>query len=430
MTTNLPFTKAQIQELITTYPTPFYIYNQAGIEATTDQLYGAFRNNGFESYQNYYAVKALPNPHILKVLQAKGMGFDCSSLAELMLCEKIGAANTLLDNGLPTIIFTSNDTGAKEFQKASEVGAIINFDDITHIKFYQDNVGKLPEIGCFRYNPGPIRNFGDDNNFIIGQPQDAKYGLTKTQLFEAYKLAQEGGSTRFGMHTMLASNELSPTAFIETTRMLLELVIEIKQKLGIQLEFINIGGGMGVNYKPEQKPLDVDFICKGIKQVYDEFQNSIKSEADNPWEVKIVTENGRFITGPHGYLVTTAIHEKHIYKEYIGVDACMANLMRPGMYGAYHHISILGKENSAATKTYDVVGSLCENNDKFAIDRQLPEIEMGDILVLQDAGAHGHTMGFNYNGKLRSAEFLMKPNNTFTMIRRSETYEDLFRTIV
>jgi diaminopimelate decarboxylase len=424
MTPNLPFTKAQIEELITTYPTPFYIYNQSGIEQTTEKLYSTFNHNGFESYQNYYAVKALPNPHIMKVLQAKGMGFDCSSLAELLLCEKIGAHLKPLANGLPSVMFTSNDTEAKEFAKARELGAVVNFDDITHIEYFKKNVGALPELVSFRYNPGPMRTFGE-NNFIIGQPQDAKFGVTKEQLFEGYRICKESGSTRFGLHTMVASNELNPTAFIETTRMLLELVIEIKQDLDIQIEFINLGGGMGVNYKPEQKPLDLDMVGQGIRKVYDELITK-----NNLPEVKIVTENGRFVTGPHGYLITTAIHEKHIYKQYIGVNANMANLMRPGMYGAYHHINVLGKENSPLTNTYDIVGSLCENNDKFAIDRLLPQIEIGDILVIQDAGAHGHAMGFNYNGKLRSAEFLMQPDGAFKMIRRAETYEDLFRTIV
>lgn len=419
MTETLPFNLTQIQNLAASYPTPFYIYDQTGLEKTTNQLYTAFEN--FHSFQNYFAVKALPNPHILQVLHRLGMGFDCSSMAELILCEQIGAANQTLDNGLPSIMFTSNNTQAKEFVKAQELGAIINLDDLTHLEFLGNTLGKLPERLCFRYNPGATRSFGANN--FIGQPQEAKFGLTKEQLLEAYELAKKAGVTKFGLHTMLASNELSPEAFVETAKMLLELVFEIKQKLDINMEFINLGGGMGINYRPGQQPLNLEIIAEGINKVYQQIitQNGLK-------DVKILTENGRFITGPHGYLVTQVIHQKHIYKEYIGVDASMANLMRPGMYGAYHQITVLGKEKSALTHTYDVVGSLCENNDKFAVDRLLPEVKIGDILVLQDAGAHGHAMGFNYNGKLRSAEFILEGGN-FRLIRRAETYQDLFATI-
>lgn len=409
----LPFSKKQIEKIIEEYPTPFHIYDEKGIRKTARQFYNSFE--WVSGFKNYFAVKALPNPYILKILKEEGMGADCSSLPELLLAEKVGLKGE-------NIMFTSNDTPAKEFQKAQELGAIINLDDITHIEFLEKAIGRLPELLCFRYNPGPLRRH--KGNVIIGKPEEAKYGLTKKQLFDAYKTAKEKEVKRFGLHTMVASNELDPEAFVETADMLFDLVIDISKKVGIRFDFINLGGGVGIPYKPEQKVVDLAFVSKSIQKLYKE--KIVKNKLD---PLRIVTECGRAITGPHGYLVTTIIHEKHIYKEYLGLDACMSNLMRPGMYGAYHHETILGKENKPKTHTYDVVGSLCENNDKFAIDRKLPKAEIGDILVIHDTGAHGYAMGFQYNGKLRSSELLLKSNKKVEQIRRAETVDDYFATL-
>lgn len=407
---SLPFTKPEIEKIIKNYPTPFHIYNEKNIRETAKKLYKAF--SWAEGFKNYFAVKALPNPYILKILKEEGMGADCSSLPELILSEKAGIKGE-------NIMFTSNDTPAKEFQEAKKMGAVINLDDITHIEFLEKNAG-LPELLCFRYNPGPSR----EGNRIIGNPKEAKYGLTKEQLFAAYKIAKEKGVKRFGLHTMVVSNEMNPDALISTAEMLFDLVVEIYKKTGARIEFVNLGGGYGIPYKPGEMPLDLDYISAGIKKAY-----ATKIIPNKIAPLRIVMECGRFITGPSGYLVTTAIHEKNIYKNYIGVDACMADLMRPAIYGAYHHITVLGKENAAKTHKYDFVGSLCENNDKFAIDRKLPEIKIGDILVIHDAGAHGHAMGFNYNGKLRSAELLLRPDKTVKFIRRAETTKDYFATL-
>lgn len=409
----LPFTKSQIEEIIKKYPTPFHIYDEKGIRENAKRFYQAFSwvAGGFK---NYFAVKVLPNPYILKILKQEGMGVDCSSVAELILAEKVGFKGE-------DIMFTSNNTPAEEFQKAKELGAIINLDDITHIEFLEKAAG-IPELICFRYNPGSLRK--SEGNAIIGKPEESKYGLTREQLLEGYKIMKEKGVKRFGLHTMVVSNELSVDALVETADMLFDLVIEINQKLGIKIEFINLGGGIGIAMKPDQKAVDFSELSQKIKSLYDK-----KIVGNNLDPLKIVTECGRVITGPFGYLITTVIHEKHIYKEYIGVDACMANLMRPGMYGAYHHETVLGKEDAPLDHTYDVVGSLCENNDKFAIDRQLPKIDIGDIIVIYDTGAHGHAMGFNYNGKLRSAELLLKPDGTVEQIRRAETVEDYFATL-
>lgn len=316
-------------------------------------------------------------------------------------------------------MFTANDVPAEEFQKAKALGAIINLDDITDIEFLEESAG-IPETICFRYNPGPTRK----GNEIIGNPEESKYGLTKEQLFEAYEIMKVKGVKRFGLHTMVISNELHSQYFIDTAEMLFDLVLEISEKVGIVFEFINLGGGIGIPYRPEQDPVDLDFIAAGIQKFYEQ-----KLTAKNYPSLRITMECGRVITGPYGYLVTQAIHHKDIYRYYIGVDACMANLMRPGMYGAYHHITVLGKENILPNRTYDIVGSLCENNDKFAIARELPEIEMGDFLVIHDAGAHGHAMGFNYNGRLRSAEFLLQTHGDLKMIRRAEMIDDLFATL-
>ena len=347
----VPFTKEEIEKIIKDYPTPFHIYDEKAILDNAKEFIDAF--SWAAGFKEYFAVKALPNPHILKLLASLGIGADCSSIAELYLSEMAGIKGE-------DIMFTSNDTPAHEYKKAYEMGAVINLDDITHIEFLEKTLGKLPELLCFRYNPGPLKGGND----IIGKPEEAKYGLTRQQMIDAYKISKEKGVKRFAMHTMVASNELNPEYFAETAVILFQLAADI--------------------YK---------------------------------------------ITGPYGYLVTRAIHEKHIYKEYIGLDACMANLMRPALYGAYHHITVMGKENAKCDHTYDVSGSLCENNDKFAVDRKLPKIDIGDIVVIHDTGAHGHAMGFNYNGKLRSAELLLKKDGSVEMIRRAETLNDLFATL-
>ncbi len=399
----LPFTKTQIKKIIKSYPTPFHVYDEKAIRKNARNLLKTFSWN--KGFKEFFAVKACPNPYILKILKEEGFGADCSSLPELLLAEKAGILGE-------NIMFSSNETPAREYKKAMELGAIINLDDITHLKYLEKNAG-LPKLICFRYNPGPLRK----GNAIIGKPEEAKYGLTREQLFKAYKMAKEKGIKRFGIHTMVASNELNPDYFVETAGMLLGLTIEISKLLGINFEFINIGGGIGIPYMPDQTAVNLNKVSNGIKKL---FKKS---------KVKLFMENGRMITGPYGYLVTTAIHKKDIYKKYIGVDACMANLMRPGMYGAYHHITVLGKEKAQNSQTYDIVGSLCENNDKFAIDRKFPKIEIGDILIIHDTGAHGFAMGFNYNGKLRSAELLFKPNGKVEQIRRAETVEDYFQTL-
>ncbi|WP_406661445.1 diaminopimelate decarboxylase [Methanolobus sp. ZRKC3] len=406
----LPFTKEKITEVINEFPTPFHIYDEKNIIANARKMKKAFSIvNGFKEY---FAVKALPNPYIMKILKKEGFGADCSSLPELLLAEQTGIVGE-------DIMFSSNDTPAEEFVKAKELGAIINLDDISHIDFLEETAG-MPELVCCRYNPGPLK----EGNAIIGNPEEAKYGFTREQLFEGYRLMKEKGVKRFGLHTMVASNELDPTYFIETARILFELIAELSAELDIKFDFVNLGGGIGIPYKPEQEPVPYDVIAKGVKEVYDEH---IVAKGLHP--LSIYLECGRVITGPYGYLITTVRHLKHIYKDYVGTDACMANLMRPGLYGAYHHITVLGKEKAENTHLYDVTGSLCENNDKFAIDRMLPEVESGDILAIHDSGAHGHAMGFNYNGKLRSAEILLREDGSFVQIRRAETIEDHFATL-
>jgi diaminopimelate decarboxylase len=406
----LPFTKEKIKEIMEVHQTPFHIYDEHGIRENAKKLVSTF--SWAPGFKEYFAVKATPNPVILEVLREEGFGADCSSLAELVLAEKAGITGE-------KIMFTSNNTPPSDFQKAMELGAIINLDDISHITFLEDLTG-LPELLSFRFNPGPLRS----GNAIIGNPEEAKYGFTRKQLFEGYRIAKEKGVRRFGLHTMVASNELDPEYFIETARMLFQLVDEVYQNLGIRMEFINIGGGIGIPYRPDQKPVDLQHISEGVQRDYERL---IAAKGLAP--LKLFMECGRVITGPYGYLVTQAIHHKAIYKNYVGVDACMANLMRPGMYGSYHHITVMGKEDLPYDHIYDVTGSLCENNDKFAIDRKLPIIERGDILVIHDAGAHGHAMGFNYNGKLRSAELLLKPNGEVRLIRRAETLGDYFATL-
>lgn len=406
----LPFTKEQILEIKEQYPTPFHVYDEKAIRENARKLKDAF--SILEGFKEFFAVKALPNPYMLKILKSEGFGTDCSSLPELILSEKSGIVGE-------DIMFSSNDTPAEEFVKAKELGAIINLDDISHIEFLEETAG-LPELVCFRFNPGPMKA----GNVFIGNPEDAKYGFTKEQLFEGYRMLKEKGVKRFGMHTMVASNELDPSYFVETARMLFDTIVEISKELDIRFEFVNLGGGIGIPYKPEDEPVPYDVIAKGVKEEYDA---KIKANGLDP--LKIYLECGRTVTGPYGYLVTGVRHLKHIYKDYVGTDACMANLMRPGVYGAYHHITVLGKEDQAATHKYDVTGSLCENNDKFAIDRMLPEITRGDIIAIHDTGAHGHAMGFNYNGKLRSAEILLREDGSFVQIRRAETIDDYFITL-
>lgn len=405
----LPFNSTTIKVLSATYPTPYHIYDEAAITETAQNLNRAF--DWVADFMNYYAVKALPNPEILRILMAAGMGADCSSMAELVLAEKVGFKGQ-------QIMFSSNDTPAAEFVKANQLGAIINLDDISHIDYLLAAIGHLPEMICFRFNPGAERT----GNVIIGNPAEAKYGLTRDQLFTAYQICVDKGVSRFGLHTMLASNELEPSYFIETARMMFELALELKATLAIDLEFINLGGGFGIPYLPDQAVLDLPKITDSIRNLYETMFKGLLSP-------KIFLECGRYVTGPHGYLVSTVLHLKHTYRDYVGLDASMANLMRPAMYGAYHHITVLDKEAAPLTHVYDVTGLLCENNDKFAIQRMLPRIEVGDIVVIHDTGAHGHSMGFNYNGTLRSAELLLQKSGTTKLIRRAETLDDYFRTL-
>ncbi|MBD3164067.1 diaminopimelate decarboxylase [Candidatus Woesearchaeota archaeon] len=408
----LPFDKRKIEEIKGKWPTPFHIYDEKAIRKNAHRLYRAF--SWVRGFKNHFAVKALPNPFILKILKEEGMGTDCSSLPELVLSEKAGIKGE-------DIMFTSNDTPVEEFAKAHELGAIINLDDITHIETLEKALGgKVPELISFRYNPGPLRK----GNVIIGDPKEAKYGLTREQLFKAYRIMKEKGCKRFALHTMVVSNELNPEYHIETAKMLFELAAEIKERLGIKIEFINLGGGYGIPMKPGEKPIDLGYVSKGIRKQYDKI---IRKNGLHP--LRIIMESGRAVTGPYGYLVMTVRHVMRKYKDFAGVDATMANLMRPALYGAYHHITVLGKEDKPKNCTYDVVGSLCENNDKFAIDRKIPEIEEGDILVQHDTGAHGHAMGFNYNGKLRSAELLLREDGSVMEIRRAEAADDYFSTL-
>jgi diaminopimelate decarboxylase len=414
MKKNLPFTAKQIAEIKKNYPTPFHLYDEKGLREHARKFKKAF--SSFPGFKEYFAVKATPNPFIMKILQEEGFGSDCSSIAELILSEHIGVVGE-------DIMFTSNDTEAKEYQKAQELGSIINLDDIAHIDFLEEvlaDQGGLPELLCFRYNPGPLR----EGNAIIGDPKEAKYGFTRDQLFEGYKKCLDKGVKRFGLHTMIISNELNPDFFVETATMLFELAVEIKKELGIKLEFINLGGGIGVPYLPDEKAVDYDYVAD---QVMKQYEKLIVSNDLDP--LKIYMECGRVITGPYGFLITDVIHMKHTYKDYVGTNATMANLMRPALYGAYHHISVMGKEDNTCDHRYDVTGSLCENNDKFAVNRDLPKVEQGDALAIHDAGAHGHSMGFNYNGKLRSAEILLREDESILEIRRAETLEDYFVTL-
>jgi len=409
MNQNIPTKK--ILEAVDNHKTPFHIYDEKQIRDNARRLNKAF--SWVDGFKNHFAVKALPNPFILKILNEEGMGTDCSSLPELMLSDKAGIKGE-------SIMFTSNDTPEEEFKLAKKLGAVINLDDISHISFLEKSAG-MPELICFRYNPGPLKKIEKLN--FIGNPEEAKYGLTKKQLFEAYKICKEKGVKRFGLHTMITSNELNEDYHIGTSKMLFELVLEINEKFGIKIEFINLGGGYGTPYKPDDKAVDLEKVSLGIKKAYDEI--IVKNGLD---PLRIIMESGRMITGPYGWLVTSVIHMKHTYKDYVGCDSNMANLMRPALYGAYHHITVLGKDGKSDHK-YDVTGSLCENNDKFAVDRMLPSIEVGDILAIHNAGAHGHAMGFNYNGKLRSSELLLREDGSILEIRRAETVNDYFTTL-
>ena len=406
----LPFGIEKIREISRLYPTPFHLYDEKGIKDHARRFSRIFgKLNGF---QEFFAVKALPNPFILKLLKKQGFGTDCSSLPELLLSEAAGITGE-------SIMFTSNDTPGDEFVKAKDIGAIINLDDISHIEYLERSAG-IPKLLCFRYNPGPSMA----GNRFIGNPSEAKYGFTRDQLFQGYEIAKRKGVARFGLHTMVVSNDLKEENFIATAAMLFDLVAEISSKIGIAFEFVNLGGGIGIPYRPEDKEVDYEKIAKGIQKEYEQ-----KILAKKLLPLGIFMECGRTITGPFGYLVSSVRHVKHIYKDYVGLDATMANLMRPGMYGAYHHITVLGKENEPCDHVYDVTGSLCENNDKFAIDRKLPKVVPGDMIVIHDTGAHGHAMGFNYNGKLRSAELLLREDGSVIQIRRRETPEDYFSTL-
>jgi diaminopimelate decarboxylase len=406
----LPFTKAQIDAIVAQHPTPFYLYDERGIREQARRLTDAF--GWCAGFMEYFAVKATPNPAILAILREEGCGADCSSLAELALAERVGLSGE-------QIMFSSNDTPAEEFQKARELGALINLDDIGHIAFLERHAG-LPNLISFRYNPGPLRT----GNSIIGNPVESKFGVTRPQLFEGYRIARDKGVRRFGLHTMVVSNELNPDSIVATATMLFELAAEISAALDIRFELINIGGGLGIPYRPSERAIDLAALAARIRQAYDAIV-----AANGLAPLKLCMECGRAITGPHGFLVARVRHLKQTYKLYAGLDATMADLMRPGMYGAYHHLSVLGKEHLPPDGVYDVTGSLCENNDKFAIDRPLPPIEPGDLVAIHDAGAHGHAMGFNYNGKLRPAELLLRLDGSAQLIRRRETLEDYFATL-
>lgn len=408
----VPFvTKEQLDEIVKKYPTPFHLYDEKGIRENARKLKQAFAWN--PGFKEYFAVKATPNPTILKILKEEGCGTDCSSLTELMMSERMGFAGN-------DIMFSSNDTPAEEFRKARELDATINLDDITHIDFLKESAGIPKKISC-RFNPGGVFELGTD---IMDNPGDAKYGMTKEQILEAYSRLKELGVETFGMHAFLASNTVSNAYYPALAKILFELAVEIKEKTGVKLSFINLSGGVGIPYTPDKEPNDILAIGAGVHEVYDEVLVPA-----GMGDVKIFTELGRFMLAPYGHLVVKAIHEKHTYKEYIGVDACAVNLMRPAMYGAYHHITVMGKEQEPCDHMYDVTGSLCENNDKFAVDRMLPKIDMGDLLVIHDTGAHGFAMGYNYNGKLKSAEVLLREDDSTLLIRRAETPEDYFATL-
>jgi len=411
MAKKVPFvSKEKLDSIIESYPTPFHLYNEAGIRNTARTLYKAFAWN--KGFKEYFAVKATPNPAILQVLREEGCGADCSSYTELLMSDAVGFKGD-------EIMFSSNATPAEDFKLARKLDVTINLDDITHIDFLE-KVADIPETVSCRYNPGG--KFAIANN-IMDNPGDAKYGMTHEQIIEAYKILKSKGVKNFGMHAFLASNTVTNEYYPELARILFKVAVELKEKTGAHISFINLSGGIGIAYRPEQDENDLMVIGEGVRKVYEEILVPA-----GMGDVKIFTELGRFMLAPHGGLVTTAIHEKHTYKEYVGCDACAANLMRPAIYGSYHHITVMGKEDALCDHKYDVTGGLCENNDKFAVDRMLPRIDKGDVLFIHDAGAHGFAMGYNYNGKLRSAELLLQEDGNVKLIRRAETPADYFAT--
>ncbi len=414
-----PFvTLEQLKPIVERYPTPFHLYDEKGIRENARRLKEAFSWN--PGFREYFAVKATPNPQILKILKEEGCGVDCSSLTELMMAERCGFSGG-------EIMFSSNDTPAADFRLAAELNANINLDDLTHVDFLKDTLGYIPERICCRYNPGGTFQLTETTEGfqVMDTPGDAKYGMTRPQIAEAFKRLKEMGAKEFGIHAFLASNTLSNEYYPALARILFQLAVELKEETGCHITMINLSGGIGIPYQPDQQENDIAVIGEGVRQAYQDIL--VPAGMD---DVAIYTELGRFMLGPCGCLVTTAVHEKHIYKEYIGVDACAANLMRPAIYGAYHHITVMGKENEPADHQYDVVGSLCENSDKFAVDRMLPKIDVGDLLVIHDTGAHGYSMGYQYNGKLRSAELLLQEDGSVRLIRRAEIPDDYFATLV
>ena len=404
-------TKEQLDEIIKKYPTPFHLYDEKGIRKNMQALKEAFAWN--PGYKEYFAVKATPNPFLIDILREYGCGCDCSSYTELLLSDAMGVKGE-------DIMFSSNDTPREEYELAHKLGAIINLDDITHIDFLEETIGEIPETISCRYNPGGLFKISND---IMDNPGDAKFGMTTEQLFEAFKILKSKGAKEFGIHAFLSSNTVTNEYYPMLAKVLFEVAVKLQKEVGIHIKFINLSGGIGIPYTPDQEPNDIRAIGEGVREVY----NEVLVPA-GMGDVALYTELGRFMLGPYGCLVTKAIHEKHTHKEYIGVDACAVNLMRPAMYGAYHHITVMGKEDAPCDHKYDVTGSLCENNDKFAIDRMLPKIDMGDVLVIHDTGAHGFSMGYNYNGKLKSAEVLLKEDGSTQLIRRAETPADYFAT--
>ncbi len=404
-------TKEQLDEIVKQYPTPFHLYDEKGIRENIKAVKEAFSWN--KGFKEYFAVKACPNPFLINILKEYGCGCDCSSYTELMMSSTIGCTGK-------DIMFSSNDTPAEEYAYAYKLGATINLDDITHIDFLEDTIGTIPKRISCRYNPGGTFELG---NGIMDNPGDAKYGMTTEQIFDAFRILKEKGAEEFGIHAFLASNTVTNEYYPELAKRLFELAVKLKEETGADIKFINLSGGVGIPYTPDQEPNDIRVIGEGVRKVYEEVLVPA-----GMGDVEIYSEMGRFMMGPYGCLVTKAIHEKHTHKEYIGVDACAVNLMRPAMYGAYHHITVMGKENEPCDHKYDVTGSLCENNDKFAVDRMLPKIDMGDLLVIHDTGAHGFAMGYNYNGKLKSAEVLLKEDGSTQLIRRAEEPKDYFAT--
>lgn len=414
-----PFlTKAQAEAVAAQYPTPFHIYDERGIRNNARRLRAAFAWNA--GFREYFAVKATPTPAILRLLHEEGCGCDCSSLAELMMAERCGITGE-------DIMFSSNNTPAEEYRLADRLGALINLDDITMVDFLEQSVGGIPEKICCRYNPGGVFTLGETREGfqVMDNPGDAKYGMTRGQIAEAFTRLASMGAKEFGLHAFLASNTLSNDYYPALARILFRLAAELRAETGVRIAFINLSGGIGIPYEPDQPANDIDAIGEGVRQAYEEILVPA-----GMGDVALYTELGRFMLAPYGHLVTRATHEKHIYKDYIGVDACACDLMRPAMYGSYHHITVLGKEDAPRDHRYDVAGGLCENNDKFAVDRMLPKVDRGDLLVIHDTGAHGHAMGYNYNGRLRSAELLLREDGSVELIRRAETVEDYFRTAV